>query len=70
VGGWAALSPKITVMAKAVTAECAQGEENPDVPTANACFHQLKLPAYTSMEVMRERLVWAMGKGTGTFDLT
>jgi E3 ubiquitin-protein ligase TRIP12 len=68
VGGWASLSPKITIMAKVLSVD-SLGEDQ-DVPTANACFHQLKVPAYSTIEIMKERMVWAMGKGTGSFDLT
>jgi len=68
VGGWASLSPKITIMAKVLSLD-SLGEDQ-DVPTANACFHQLKVPAYSTIDVMKERMLWAMGKGTGSFDLT
>jgi E3 ubiquitin-protein ligase TRIP12 len=68
VGGWSSLSPKITIMAKVLTVDTL-GEDQ-DVPTANACFHQLKVPAYSTIDIMKERMIWAMGKGTGSFDLT
>jgi E3 ubiquitin-protein ligase TRIP12 len=64
VGGFPALSPKLTIAKR-------EGS-NPDdmLPTCNTCFHYLKLPEYSSREVMRNKLLIAVTLGRGSFELT
>lgn len=40
------------------------------LPSASTCFHYLKLPQYSSKEVLEERLLKAITEGQGSFDLT
>nr|CAG4710734.1 unnamed protein product [Naegleria fowleri] len=64
VGGLRSLHPKLTVVKKTV--------ESPDneLPTCNTCFHYLKLPAYSSLEVLRAKMGVAIQMGGGSFDLS
>ncbi|KAG2373797.1 hypothetical protein C9374_011682 [Naegleria lovaniensis] len=64
VGGLKSLHPKLTVVKKTV--------ENPDneLPTCNTCFHYLKLPAYSSFEVLKAKMSVAIQMGGGSFDLS
>jgi len=38
--------------------------------SSSACFHQLKVPAYSSLAVMRERLRIAVKNSAGLMDLS
>jgi E3 ubiquitin-protein ligase TRIP12 len=63
IGGWKSLQPKFTVQLKTL--------EFPDhfLPSVNTCFLFLKLPDYSSQDVLRERLLYAMNNGqTAQFD--
>jgi E3 ubiquitin-protein ligase HECTD1 len=61
-GGLKNLEPKLTVVRK----HC---ETNPDAhfPSANTCFHFLKLPEYSSEEILRARLNTALLHGMDGF---
>ena len=67
VGGFKALSPKITVVKKAFN-----GNENPDnfLPTVMTCKNNLKIPDYSSFEVFKEKFNLAMNEGTNEFHLS
>ena len=40
------------------------------LPSVNCCFYYLKLPDYSSKEVLRERLMYAVKNGQQSFSLT
>ncbi|KAH9331575.1 hypothetical protein KI387_003683 [Taxus chinensis] len=75
-GGLAALNPRLTIvrkhptgangMLKGAAAQVADG----DLPSVMTCANYLKLPPYSSKEVMRERLMYAITEGQGSFDLS
>lgn len=50
VGGLANLHPRLTVVRK---------DEEGGFPSVNTCVHYLKLPEYSSEEVLKERLLGA-----------
>jgi len=57
VGGWKGLRPQFTVHLKTLPA--------PDqhLPSVNTCFLFLKLPDYSSQQILQERLLYAMNNG-------
>ena len=67
VGGLARLSPRLTIVQK-------RPEEgiSPDayLPSVMTCANYVKLPDYSTKEVMRERLVTAISEGQGAFYLS
>ncbi|KAI8498816.1 Ubiquitin-protein ligase [Branchiostoma belcheri] len=67
VGGYRALNPPLTIVRKAVEAP-----ENPDdfLPSVMTCVNYLKLPDYTSIEVMANKLRTAMKEGQHSFHLS
>ncbi|XP_072379801.1 E3 ubiquitin-protein ligase TRIP12 isoform X1 [Diabrotica undecimpunctata] len=67
VGGFKALSPPLTVVRKTL-----EGNMNPDdfLPSVMTCVNYLKLPDYTSIEVMREKLKLAASEGQHSFYLS
>lgn len=57
-GGLANLHPRLTVVRKGT------GDDDGSFPSVNTCLHYLKLPAYSSKELLKERLTAAtMEKG-------
>jgi len=62
VGGLEALRPNLTVVRK--------GSNDAELPSVMTCQNYLKLPAYSSQEVMAERLSLAMYEGRGSFLLS
>ncbi|XP_043199184.1 E3 ubiquitin-protein ligase TRIP12-like isoform X2 [Amphibalanus amphitrite] len=67
VGGFRALSPPLTIVRKIV-----QPNENPDdfLPSVMTCVNYLKLPDYTSLEIMAERIATAVRDGRLSFMLS
>lgn len=65
VGGWANLHPRLTVVRREVT-----GDSPPDsyLPSVNCCFHFIKLPEYSSFQVLKEKLIFSIQNGQGRFD--
>lgn len=67
VGGLARLSPRLTIVQK-------RPEEgiSPDayLPSVMTCANYVKLPDYSSKEVMRERIMTAISEGQGAFYLS
>jgi len=67
VGGLARLSPRLTIVMK-------RPEEgiSPDayLPSVMTCANYVKLPDYSSKEIMRERLITAIYEGQGAFYLS
>jgi len=41
-----------------------------DLPSAMTCASYLKLPPYSCVEVLKERLGYAITEGVGSFDLS
>ncbi|KAM0905228.1 hypothetical protein ACQ4PT_017513 [Festuca glaucescens] len=65
LGGLASLNPKLTVVRKQCDG-CVDGE----LPSVNTCRHFIKLPPYSSKEIMREKLKYALAEGLGSFHLS
>lgn len=62
VGGWAALRPKMSVVKKS--------SETPDVlPSCSTCAVVLKLPQYSSKELLRDKLLMAISEGQSFFSM-
>ncbi|XP_076454353.1 E3 ubiquitin-protein ligase TRIP12-like isoform X2 [Babylonia areolata] len=67
VGGFRSLSPPLTIVRKTFEAG-----ENPDdfLPSVMTCVNYLKLPDYSSLEIMREKLQIAAHEGQLSFHLS
>ena len=67
VTGFKALNPPLTIVRKTV-----DHPQNPDnfLPSVMTCVNYLKLPDYSSVEVMRERLHLALMEGKLSFHLS
>jgi len=67
VGGLARLSPRLTIVQKKP-----ESGVSPDayLPSVMTCANYLKLPDYSSKEVMRERILTAINEGQGAFLLS
>lgn len=65
IGGFAALHPRLTVVRRTT-------EGNPDqyLPSVMTCTNYLKMPEYSSVEVLRARLLYAMQEGQQAFHLS
>lgn len=50
----------------AIAASAADG----DLPSVMTCANYIKLPPYSSKEVMIQRLLYAIREGQGSFDLS
>ncbi|KAG1337984.1 E3 ubiquitin-protein ligase UPL4 [Cocos nucifera] len=64
-GGLAALNPKLTVVRK----HCCQ-DADMALPSVMTCANYLKLPPYSSKERMRQRMLYAITEGQGSFHLS
>jgi E3 ubiquitin-protein ligase TRIP12 len=64
VGGLAGLSPKLSVAKK-----LGDGADQA-LPTVMTCTGHLKLPEYSSKEVLKRKLLLAIGEGRSGFHLT
>uniref|UniRef100_A0A0D9WC73 HECT-type E3 ubiquitin transferase n=1 Tax=Leersia perrieri TaxID=77586 RepID=A0A0D9WC73_9ORYZ len=65
LGGLASLDPKLTVVRK----QC-DGKVDDELPSVNTCRHFFKLPPYSSKEIMRQKLKYAIKEGLGSFQLS
>ncbi|XP_050045361.1 E3 ubiquitin-protein ligase TRIP12 isoform X2 [Dermacentor andersoni] len=67
VGGFKSLSPPLTIVRKTF-----EPNENPDdyLPSVMTCVNYLKLPDYSDVRVMRERLHVASSEGQHSFHLS
>lgn len=67
VGGFRSLSPALTIVRKSFEAT-----ENPDnfLPSVMTCVNYLKLPDYSTVEIMREKLHIAASEGQLSFHLS
>ncbi|KFB42782.1 thyroid hormone receptor interactor 12 [Anopheles sinensis] len=66
-GGFKALTPPLTIVRKKV-----DGNQNPDeyLPSVMTCVNYLKLPDYSSREMMRQKLKMAASEGSMSFHLS
>ena len=67
LGGFKALSPKLTVVKKSMS-----NNENPDkfLPTVMTCQNYLKIPEYSSYDILKEKFNVAMNEGSNEFHLS
>lgn len=67
VGGFKSLSPPLTVVRKTMEAN-----QNPDdfLPSVMTCVNYLKLPDYSSLDIMRRKLAIAVREGQHSFHLS
>ena len=67
LGGFKSLNPKLTVVKKSMN-----GNENPDKfwPTVMTCQNYLKIPEYSSYEILKEKFNLAMNEGGNEFHLS
>ncbi|XP_061775043.1 E3 ubiquitin-protein ligase TRIP12 isoform X4 [Nerophis ophidion] len=67
VGGFRSLNPPLTIVRKTF-----ESTENPDefLPSVMTCVNYLKLPDYSSIEIMREKLLTAAREGQQSFHLS
>jgi E3 ubiquitin-protein ligase TRIP12 len=68
VGGLKSLQPPLTIVRKAV--ESSTNKADSYLPSVMTCVNYFKLPEYSSLEVMREKLVKAMREGQLSFHLS
>ncbi|KAK1562419.1 hypothetical protein Q3G72_011634 [Acer saccharum] len=64
-GGLASLNPKLTIVRKHCS-NCVDA----DLPSVMTCANYLKLPPYSSKERMKEKLLYAITEGQGSFHLS
>ncbi|PIN04854.1 putative ubiquitin fusion degradation protein [Handroanthus impetiginosus] len=77
-GGLAVLNPKLTIVRKhsSSTSSTANNGLGPpesaddDLPSVMTCANYLKLPPYSSKEIMYKKLLYAISEGQGSFDLS
>lgn len=77
-GGLAVLNPKLTIVRKhsSTTNNTAANGTGPseladdDLPSVMTCANYLKLPPYSTKEVMFKKLLYAISEGQGSFDLS
>lgn len=67
VGGLSALSPNLTIVRKPASEGSTTDQTLPSVST---CFFFLKLPDYSSKEIMRNKIFTAMKEGQGNFHMS
>ncbi|XWS55086.1 hypothetical protein CRYUN_Cryun10bG0145300 [Craigia yunnanensis] len=77
-GGLAVLNPKLTIVRKhssSASAAASSGtgpseSADDDLPSVMTCANYLKLPPYSTKEIMCKKLVYAISEGQGSFDLS
>ncbi|KAK9677555.1 hypothetical protein RND81_11G151500 [Saponaria officinalis] len=76
-GGLAALNPKLTIVRKqsssgttAANGTGASESADDDLPSVMTCANYLKLPPYSTKEIMFKKLLYAINEGQGSFDLS
>ncbi|XP_068639280.1 E3 ubiquitin-protein ligase UPL3-like [Aristolochia californica] len=78
IGGLAVLKPKLTVVRKhssstnniAANGSGASESADADLPSVMTCANYLKLPPYSTKEIMYKKLLYAISEGQGSFDLS
>lgn len=68
VGGFKALSPPLTIVKKSF--DCPDANPDDYLPSVMTCVNYLKLPDYSSKEIMREKLRIAAMEGLYCFHLS
>jgi E3 ubiquitin-protein ligase TRIP12 len=68
VGGLSKLDPKLTVVRK--LASDAETMDDDMLPSASTCTNYLKLPAYSTKKVLKERLLYCIREGQYAFHLS
>lgn len=68
IGGFALLRPEFTVVRK--KADDAELQDDDYLPSVMTCANYLKLPNYSSQEVMKTKLLQAINEGAGAFLLS
>lgn len=68
IGGLSALSPALTIVRRGSDGD----GDNPDhfLPSVMTCANYIKLPKYTSRQVLKIQLLKAITDGQGSFDLS
>ena len=66
----AATSPGVTSPLEMTPGGSIVAPQDRALPTVNTCFHYLKLPEYTSAEILDKKLTLAMVEGQGSFALS
>ncbi|KAL5706451.1 HECT-type E3 ubiquitin transferase [Ranunculus cassubicifolius] len=78
-GGLAVLNPKLTIVRKhssttttntASNGNAAAEAADDDLPSVMTCANYLKLPPYSTKEIMFKKLLYAINEGQGSFDLS
>ncbi|OMO92775.1 Armadillo [Corchorus olitorius] len=77
-GGLAVLNPKLTIVRKhsssasaaAPNGTGASESADEDLPSVMTCANYLKLPPYSTKEIMFKKLLYAINEGQGSFDLS
>ncbi|XP_077246615.1 E3 ubiquitin-protein ligase UPL3-like [Tasmannia lanceolata] len=77
-GGLAVLNPKLTIVRKhssTMTNTASNGtgpseSADDDLPSVMTCANYLKLPPYSTKEIMFKKLLYAISEGQGSFDLS
>ncbi|KAJ8767008.1 hypothetical protein K2173_012517 [Erythroxylum novogranatense] len=77
-GGLAVLNPKLTIVRKhsssagnvASNGTLPSESADDDLPSVMTCANYLKLPPYSTKEIMFEKLLYAINEGQGSFDLS
>ncbi|KAJ3669147.1 hypothetical protein LUZ60_011097 [Juncus effusus] len=64
-GGLASLNPKLTVVRK-----LSNSDTDMELPSVMTCANYLKLPGYSTKDKMKERLLYAITEGQGSFHLS
>jgi len=63
-GGISSIQPRITILKRETTRA-----PDTELPTVSTCTHFLKLPLYSTKEIMRKKLLYAIRESKGTFYL-
>lgn len=77
-GGLAVLNPKLTIVRKHSSSANANPSNatgvsesaDDDLPSVMTCANYLKLPPYSTKEIMYRKLLYAINEGQGSFDLS
>ncbi|KAK4776672.1 hypothetical protein SAY86_005360 [Trapa natans] len=64
-GGLMSLNPKLTIVRK----HCSKDADD-ELPSVMTCANYLKLPPYSSKEKMRDKVLYAIREGQGSFHLS
>ncbi|KAK8367895.1 hypothetical protein V6Z11_A01G003200 [Gossypium hirsutum] len=66
-GGLAVLNPKLTIVKKHSSPSESVDD---DLPSVMTCANYLKLPPYSTKEILYKKLLYAISEGQGSFDLS